>query len=146
MRRINMIILHNEFDKKSRKFVEIYGSQYPIIQYPSVIKYFPQLTVFPSVVIIIPDHFVPPSLNFDKNKPPHPDIESKDTDLDDDNFIFDNLPNFEEIQQNEPYLDGKGNVFEYIKIYPNPESMEEVELYLEEWEAYANAYPPKEDL
>lgn len=132
-----MIILHNQHDKKSREFVKLYGQNNIVIKYPECINYFPNICTFPSIVIIIPEHSIPNE--FDANKPYHPilkfGVNNQHNDM---TFLdIDIIPHDMQIIQ-------YGTVSEYLYIYRSPESMEEVELFLEEWEKYAEAYPPKE--
>lgn len=53
-----MIILHNPHDKISREFVENYGQNCQILEYPECLNTFPNISAFPSVVLDIPDHIV----------------------------------------------------------------------------------------
>lgn len=53
-----MIILHNPHDKDSRDFVEKYGQDNIILEYPECIETYPYTSAFPSVIINVPGYNV----------------------------------------------------------------------------------------
>ena len=148
-----MIILHNPFDKQSRDFIDRYGRGNQIIEYPECVTYYPRISKFPAVVIIIPEHRIPEYEEYDLKLPQHPTIDldflyveridnepiADIEDSDPNNQPPSDLPD-ENSPHDEVYISGR-NVYEHIEIYNGPESIEEVELYIEEWEEYAKAYP-----
>ena len=54
-----MIILHNQYDKDSRDFVEKYGVDNIIISYPDCVEQYPNISAFPSVVLEYPNYYQP---------------------------------------------------------------------------------------
>lgn len=54
-----MIILHNQHDKDSRDFVDKYGDNNQIIEYPECVEKYVYISAFPSVVIDVPAYYQP---------------------------------------------------------------------------------------
>lgn len=52
------IILHSEFDKESREFVEKYGAGHTILTYPECLSEYPNISAFLSVVVEFPEKVI----------------------------------------------------------------------------------------
>lgn len=158
-----MIILHSHHEKQSRRFVELYGKNHQIIEYPECVNYYPRISAFPSVIFFIPTHRIPTQEEYLEKKIEHPDFnlseilfpedfeeeefdeESKDLDEEYDEDLEEEFPleevPLEEVPSDFDFMDNNGIIYEYIHVYRCPESMEEIELYEEEWKNYVEAYP-----
>lgn len=63
-----MIILHSPHDKDSRDFVEKYGKDNIILNYPECLDSYPNISAFPSVVIDVPAYHRPSEIIFMKDE------------------------------------------------------------------------------
>ena len=66
-----MILLHNQHDEKSRKFLEQNKDKFErVLEYPDCVKEFPNVSRFPAVVVTVPEYIKDNSLWFNvKNTP-----------------------------------------------------------------------------
>lgn len=51
-----MILIHNDFEEKSRELINEYGDEYEVLEYPSCVEDFPAISAFPSVAIEVPSY------------------------------------------------------------------------------------------
>lgn len=54
-----MIVLHNPLERQSRDFVELYCEGHTVLEYPDCVEQYPAIRAFPSVVLPLPERFVP---------------------------------------------------------------------------------------